>query len=260
MIEPSQDRKNSPRVPLIGVTTAWADRAKAASLTRNGDLVYCETSYCRCVERAGGIPALIPVVRDGSFPGRLTERLDGLLLTGGEDVHPRRYGQDILFDSCVISEARDEFEFRLAAEFLATGKPMFAICRGCQLVNVLLGGTLMQDVSNQAGICHHAQTTAADQPSHRVELREGSRLATCFSKTMIEVNSTHHQAVERLGEALRLTGWSEEGVVEALEHRTHPFLVGVQWHPERLAEKSNGHQRLFDHFVMAAAQAKESHE
>lgn len=241
----------SRRFPLIGVTAGWADRTRAASLTRNGDLHYCESAYLRSIETSGGIPVLIPSISNRELVEEFAARLDGLLLTGGEDVHPRRYGQELLFDSCVISEPRDEFEFALAGEFLKTGKPVLGICRGCQLLNVLLDGTLIQDLPNQAGIVHHAQTFPADRPAHEVQLRKDSRVARCFGSTMIEVNSTHHQAVEKIGGGLRVTGWSEEGIVEAFEHRTHPHLMGVQWHPERLASERNGHHHLFCDFVQA---------
>ncbi|MDD5088691.1 MAG: gamma-glutamyl-gamma-aminobutyrate hydrolase family protein, partial [bacterium] len=160
----------------------------------------------------------------------------------------------------VVSESRDDFEFRLVRKFFETRKPILAICRGTQLVNVLLGGTLIQDLPAQAGISHHAQTSPADCPVHGVEFRDDSRLAHVFGAKMIEVNSTHHQAVEKLGEELCLSGWSEEGVVEAFEHRIHPFLIGVQWHPERLAEARNDHQKLFDDFVRAAALKRDFYE
>lgn len=234
----------------------WVDRMRAAPLTRNSDLHYCESAYLRCIETSGGIPILLSHLSNREFTSELASRLDGLLLTGGEDVHPRRYSQALLFDSFVISESRDEFEFSLTAEFLKTERPILAICRGCQLLNVFFGGTLIQDLPNQAGIVHHLQTIPADLPVHEIQLSENGRLARCFNSTMIEVNSTHHQAIEKLGVGLDIAGWSEEGVIEALEHRTRPYVIGVQWHPERLADRRIGHQSLFEDFVKACAAEK----
>ncbi|MBU0508037.1 gamma-glutamyl-gamma-aminobutyrate hydrolase family protein [bacterium] len=246
------------RVPIIGVTAAWADTSRASSLSRSGDILYGESGYLKHIENAGGAPLLLSFLRDDSAIQSAVRTLAGLLLTGGEDVHPRRYGQELLYESCIISELRDEFEFRFVPEFLRTGKPVLAICRGLQLVNVVLGGTLIQDLPAQTGIVHHAQQAPFNRAVHSVQLREDSRLARSLKSTIVSVNSTHHQAAERVGESLREVGRSEEGVIEALEHESHPYLVAVQWHPERFGVEQNSHHLLFEDFVRACSEMEAS--
>jgi putative glutamine amidotransferase len=239
--------------PLIGVTPGFALPSPNREFLKTAHLAYVDMSYLQRVTVAGGMPFLLPHTDDESVLQNAIVRLDGLLLTGGEDVHPQYYGQAVAHDNCVISEPRDRFELQLIELFLPTGKPIFAICRGCQVLNVALGGTLFQDLPSQTGVLHHNQALPTSEPSHSVELTEGSRVAQALQMTIVEVNSHHHQAVDRLGTGLVVTGRSEEGIIESYEHTTHPFLLAVQWHPERLTSRMEIQQRLFNHFVQACA-------
>jgi putative glutamine amidotransferase len=235
--------------PLIGVTPGFAPPSPHREFLKTAHIVYADTSYMQRVADAGGMPFLLPHTDDETVLQNAIARLDGLLLTGGEDVHPQHYGQAVAYDNTVISELRDRFELRLIELFLPTGKPVFAICRGCQVLNVALGGTLFQDLPAQTGVRHHSQTIPTSETSHSVELTEGSRVAQALQMTTVEVNSHHHQAVDRLGSGLVVTGRSEEGIIESYEHATHPFLLAVQWHPERLTSRVEIHQRLFIFFI-----------
>ena len=157
---------------------------------------------------------------------------DGLLLCGGDDVDPARFGQENC-GSVGIDALRDEAELRLAAAFLAAGKPILGICRGHQVLNIALGGTLIQDLSDPVRMFHSHDSAAAHDKTHAIRTAEGSVLWRHYGPLAV-VNSSHHQAVDRLGEGLMATAWSEGGVVEAAEHKSLPVL-GVQFHPERMA-------------------------
>lgn len=174
--------------------------------------------YGEAVTRAGGTPAAYA----GGEPARLAARFDGLLLTGGGDVAPERYGA-VRLPSDEVDEARDAEELALIEAFLARRRPIFGICRGIQLLNVAFGGTLYQQVENHAGNARHDVRAAAGS---RVEALCGGSFA---------VNSWHHQAVREAAQGLRVTARSDDGVIEAVEHEILPVLA-VQWHPERMIE------------------------
>jgi putative glutamine amidotransferase len=240
---------------MIGVTAGWAGPSPSRDFCRSADVLYCDQNYLRRIEEAGGIPILLPHVEDDAALKKIAAMLDGLLFTGGEDVNPMHYGQD-LHPETAVAEARDRFEIRFLTHFVATGRPILAICRGIQLINVGLGGTLIQDIPSQTGSLHHSQSVPTVTPTHEVQLLESSRLARLFGATMLEVNSHHHQAVDRLGAGLQAVGWSEDGIIEAVEHKDRPFIIGVQWHPERLSSRAEIQSRLFAGFVDACAKER----
>ena len=236
--------------PLIGATPGYAGPSEARNFCRTAEIVYSDLNYLRRLEEAGGIPLLLSHTDDPEMMRELADELDGLMLTGGEDIHPNHYGQEV-HNGTEVNAARDQFELHLLDAFLKTGKPILAICRGFQVVNVALGGTLIQDLATQAGIFHHVQRAPTATPTHEVRLDERCRLAGIYGVTQLEVNSHHHQAVDRPAPDLVVVGWSEEGIPEAFEHREHPYLLGVQWHPERLASRYEMQEKLFVDFVNA---------
>lgn len=200
-------------------------------------------SYTDALRRAGGIP----VVTGGCCAEELAELCDALVLSGGADLDPQLYGEPILNDSVKIQTERDVFEMELFRAFLDRSRPVFGICRGCQLINVALGGTLYQDLVEQKGLVHFDT-----QLRHEVCAEEGSVLHRLFGARFC-VNSTHHQSVKTLAPGLRLTARSSEGIVEAFEHETLPILA-TQFHPERLTgqlwdERTPDFLPLFVHFV-----------
>lgn len=179
--------------------------------------------YTDAVHKAGGLP--LPTC--GVDAGEMAELCDGLLLTGGVDLDPALYGEEILNDSVNIKAERDIFELALFRAFWERSKPILGICRGCQLINVALGGTLYQDLAEQKGLVHSDPALR-----HAVYAEEGSVLRHLFGARFL-VNSTHHQAVKDAAPGLRITARSKEGIVEAFEHKTRPVLA-TQFHPERL--------------------------
>jgi putative glutamine amidotransferase len=175
--------------------------------------------------------------------------VEGLLLTGGTDVEPERYGEPRLDETEEPDRERDEIEFELLAEALQRDLPVLAICRGFQLLNVHQGGTLRQHI--QSGR-HRFLTEDKGETAHEIEVEPGSQLATIFGATRVGVNSRHHQAVERIGANLRVVGRSvDDGVVEAFELPGKRFVIAVQWHPENQVGRGQEQLRLFQAFAEA---------
>ncbi len=202
------------------------------------------TSYLQALENAGLIPLLLPPVYDASTARATLERMDGLLLTGGGDVDPAFYGDSERHEVRGLSRARDESEMALILAAKAMRMPTLAICRGIQIVNVALGGTLVQDLrSDWPGALSH-DGDARKNRSHPVQLEPDSNVASALRTTGLDVNSLHHQAIDKLGDGLRITGRAPDGVVEAAES-TDPdwWALCVQWHPEDLVDDAQSPDR-----------------
>ncbi|MBI4638698.1 MAG: gamma-glutamyl-gamma-aminobutyrate hydrolase family protein [Candidatus Rokubacteria bacterium] len=235
--------------PLIGVTTS-------VTVDEYPERAYVNTAYLAAVQQAGGIPVLLPPQLDARSRAALWERLDGLLLTGGGDVHPDRFGEARHPAVSLVSEARDALEIDLTAQALASGLPLLAICRGVQVLNVALGGSLYQDITSEPGsTIVHTQTEPRDRPTHLVKVMgEGTRLGAIAGVAELPVNSFHHQALKRLGRGLRDVAWAPDGIVEGVElPEAKGFVVGVQWHPEELVGHDAAARNLFEALVAAAA-------
>ncbi len=234
--------------PIIGISPGYAGPDPTRNFAPAGRIVFCDMNYIECTEIAGGLPFLVTFSQDKDQLNRIADHLDGLILIGGVDIHASRYGQEMLPTEQVPMLERDDFEFALLERFLEREKPIFGICRGYQVLNVFFGGTLIQDIPSQLGPVHHLQTPGSQTIAHQVKLEENSLAQRIFGSTLVNVNSFHHQAVDQLGRDLRAVGWSEEGIVEVFEHVSHPFLLAVQWHPERMRNFPE-HQLLFNEFV-----------
>ena len=212
-------------------------------------------SYVRALVAAGCAPVLIPLLRDPRRLRAIYDRLDGLVFPGGADVEPHEYGETAINGLNEVESERDQVELQLARWAFEDDLPTLGICRGQQLLNVALGGTLYQDLRWQ-GVTQveHADRDgrARGQMIHGVRLDPASRLAQLIDETEVEVNSLHHQAVKDIAPALRVTGHADDGVIEAVEAPDRRFLIAVQWHPEEFTE-SPWVQRLFDGFAQAAA-------
>jgi putative glutamine amidotransferase len=214
-------------------------------------------SYVEAVLQAGGLPVVLPPLTDLRALRTLYERLDGVLLSGGDDIDPVRYGEAPHPRLGAVSPERDTAELLLARWAIADGTPLLGICRGLQVINVARGGTLWQDLPSDhpEGLDHYASATLRrwDAIDHPVALAEGSRLAGLLGTTAIGLSSLHHQAVKRLGAGLRAVGYAPDGVVEAIEGDGEAFVVGVQGHPETLWQATEPRWRwLFAAFVAAA--------
>lgn len=208
--------------------------------------------YMDGIREAGGIPVMLPLDEDPATAARLAEVCDGFLFTGGDDVEPARYGaQTDPHTSCY--SARDRMEEALWQAVLPRRKPVLGICRGIQLMNVLLGGTLYQDLETQypSPVCHHQQPPY-DRPVHSVRLLHGTPLQELLGDDQLRVNSYHHQAIHSLAPDLLPMAVSEDGLIEGVYHRRYPFLWGVQWHPEYSCHTDPVSRKMFRAFVAAA--------
>ncbi len=211
--------------------------------------------YTEAVEAAGGIPVVIPVSLDEKILADTLDRLDGLLLTGGDDVDPLRYGEDHHHKIEKTNPIRDEFDLTLARMALDRNMPILGICRGCQILNVVEGGTLYQDITAQVKDCLlHPLLGVAPKwhKAHKVALEPESKLAKIYAAEELWTNGFHHQAVKDVASTLKVVGKTSDGVIEAVESPAHKFVVGVQWHPEMMLEKHREVLPLFEAFVQAA--------
>ena len=234
--------------PLIGVTTSEMRPSRLATTRRHGEPAHPEMAlgmtYLRTLDACGAIPVVLPPTgTDHLAP--LLDRLDGICLSGGPDLDPAAYGADDRHVELGPTEpSLDAFELSLVRLSLQRGLPILAICRGAQALNVACGGTLHQHIPG------HRQTELASEPTHEVEIETRSRLHRIMRTQTAAVNSFHHQAVDQVGEGLRVVARASDGTIEGIEG--DGFTVGVQWHAETLVAHSN----LFEALVTAASRTE----
>jgi putative glutamine amidotransferase len=227
--------------------------------------VSLSNKYSLAIATAGGLPWIAPALPARALVAESVARCDGVLLTGGDDIATELYAPKLNGKlKKTVSEPepdRDLFELMLIEEVFRQRKPLFAICRGHQLLNVAFGGTLIVDIPSQLpGAIEHRRMDRKNDIVHDAELTRGSLIATIVNKNKLGVNSSHHQAIGALAEPFAVTARSADGVIEAMELKPGaarlPYFLAVQFHPERLYARHAAHLRLFQHFVRACAQAK----
>ncbi|MFS8640616.1 MAG: gamma-glutamyl-gamma-aminobutyrate hydrolase family protein [Symbiobacteriaceae bacterium] len=233
--------------PLIGVTAH-----NRANEEPGRDWLYIPRDYFRAVWRAGGLPVMLPLVADEAEAAQVLERLDGLLLAGGDDLDPLLYGELPLPGTGRIDPERDRAELAYARQAVRRDMPTLGICRGHQVLAVAFGGALWQDIPTQVpGAIKHRQEAPADYPTHPVAIAPGTRLAALLGPERL-VNSRHHQAVKRVPEGWVASAHAPDGVIEAMEHPERRFVLSVQWHPENFQGQPYNFDSLFEAFVDAA--------
>ncbi len=207
------------------------------------------------VERAGGLPLLIPLGLSDTTLQALYARLDGLLLSGGGDINPEHYGLPASAAISGVDAERDRTELTLLRWLTDDEKPFFGICRGTQVLNVAMGGTLYQDVSEHPGAIKHTYypDLPRDLRPHEIKIEEDSLLAKVVGQPIMYVNSLHHQALKDVAAGLKISAVAPDGMVEAVELPNRPFALGVQWHPECLPDAPEM-RALFEAFVDASAE------
>ncbi|GAK08279.1 gamma-glutamyl-gamma-aminobutyrate hydrolase family protein [Geomicrobium sp. JCM 19038] len=228
--------------PVIGVTPLY-DYEKNSYWMLPG--------YMEAIELAGGIPVVLPFMNDQASIQQLTSMYDGFLFTGGHDVNPALYGE-VKSNLCgEVCKEKDELEYALFHEVLNMNKPAFGICRGLQLMNVALGGSLYQDLPTEIAQDEpilHKQEPPYDRPIHQVSIHPNSSLYDIVQTTTLKVNSYHHQGIKNLAEGFEPYAVADDGLVEAIGHRDYEFVLAVQWHPE-FHVQSPSSQALFRAFV-----------
>lgn len=235
--------------PIIGIT-AFVEEDLSSRLN---------VAYSKSIIEAGGIPLIIPIGVEEEA-AQILALTDGLLLSGGHDVHPFLFGAEPSLKLGKIHPARDTIELALIEAAFQRKMPIFGICRGIQILNVALGGTLYQDIDSDhfsTKLLQHMQQSGRAVATHSVQVIADNLLATIVEQEKIAVNSFHHQAVNVLAEKLKVAAKSSDGIIEAVVHEEMPFCLAVQWHPEELAIAGDeGAQKLFSAFVEASLKFK----
>lgn len=227
---------------IIGVSAAVND--SHSSIIRD--------FYIRAIYTAGGVPVLLPCVDDPETLDSYVSLCDGFFFTGGVDIDPARYGESVHEACGKIYPFRDEYELALFDRAIATPKPILGICRGIQLINVALDGTLYQDIpSERPSEVPHRQSEPETTPSHSVRVVVGTPLYELVGVDRMKANSFHHQALKTLGRGLRVMAEADDGIVEGVYLEGERYLRAYQWHPERLFETDAHNRLIFDDFINA---------
>ncbi len=204
-------------------------------------------NYCSSIINLGGIP--IPLVYDNNSISTIIDLLDGFIITGGAfDIDPSYFSEKKNFNNVITKDSRTEYEIKLCNEILKRDKPLLGICGGQQLINVIYGGSLIQDINSEIKTnIHHEQKNPRDETSHNVKIIKNTYLYNIINKKKIKVNSAHHQSVKQAGNGLTINAIADDGVVEGIEDTSKTFCIGVQWHPEFLIEASD--KKIISNFI-----------
>jgi putative glutamine amidotransferase len=239
--------------PKIGVT---ADFDQTSIPLRPGEpgSYFVREAYIRALAKAGAIPVILPYLQDRNSIRVIVSSLQGVLLTGGDfDVDPKFYGEKPHPQLGKLMRERTHFEMEVARIAMRLDLPILGICGGAQVINVLLGGSLYQDIASQLPQTHSHQTSKDGKRTfHSVLIQPRTKLSRILGVQPLKVNSTHHQAVRTLGRGLKANALAKDGMIEGLESPRHRFLIGVQWHPELLAGHDTRHRKLFRTFIHEA--------
>ena len=235
--------------PVIGISASRSEEQRRLSLSE---------TYLNAVYRAGGMPMVFPSsITDEKAIDEMLDLVDGVLLSGGIDVHPRYFGEEILPECGAIDETRDAFELTLTRRAIERGMPVLGICRGIQVLAIALGGTIFQDIESQLGISNseHRHEPIEDY-KHAVRFKEGGLFERITGTTLMLTNSMHHQSVKDAGDKLIIEGITMDGIIEAVSMSGNEAVLGVQFHPECLESFSDPAARIFSYFVGKAAEYK----
>lgn len=238
---------NMPMKPIIGITTNQSDNNYGQPTIR------LQQSYVSAVMQAGGVPVLIPSLIAENGWDAVYSRLDGILFSGGGDISLDHFAGDPHPRIDDVEPQRDSVELKMLQAAASDGKPFLGICRGCQVMNVALGGTLYTHIPDQlpGALDHSYPGNRRTVLVHEVKVEEGTHIADIYGEPIIKVNSLHHQGLKDIAPMLRIAGYAPDGLVEAIELPDHPFAIGVQWHPEWLRDQE-ATRNLFRTFVKSA--------
>ena len=230
--------------PIIGLTSQFE-----YSVSRKFNKL--NYTYIDAVVKGGGVPIIIPILKNLDDLDKYLDSVDGIIFTGGEDISPLLFGEDPTKEVDTICYDRDKIELELFKRAYSRGMPILGICRGLQLINVALGGTLYQDINSQLpNSLGHISTYNIEGGYHSVDIINDTILYDILGKEKINVNSQHHQSVKELGKNLRVNALSSDGVIEGIETTTGNFVLGVQFHPEAMIEEAKEFINIFEYFIL----------
>ena len=241
--------------PIIGISCGIMINTKSTTLSHQPQEMHqLGDAYVRAIERAGGIPMLLPVYSDPELAKYAINKVDGVILSGGGDVDPAIFGDRANTHLRPVIPRRDNADMAIADYVLNyTDKPLLGICRGTQVINVAMGGTLFVDLKDSGKLDHSLTMYPRNMFSHKIDVKEGTHLASILGAGITGVNSYHHQAVDRLAEGLVASAYSTiDGIIEAFEMPGERFVMGVQWHPEGLYD-TEPQQGIFRELIKAAS-------
>ena len=228
--------------PIIGILAE----------TDNEQVTKLQPTYTRALEKSGGIPIILPYIKEEVTLDSYIDICDGFLFTGGADIDPMHYGEGKRASCGIIEPYRDEFELKFFKKAISSKKPILAICRGAQLVNVALGGTLYQDIPSEVQTeILHRQNEPQSATFHSVKLVQDAPLFDLIGTAEMTVNSIHHQAIKRLADGLTVMATADDGIIEAVCLSAEQYLRAFQWHPERLYDDDALNHKIFDDFIRA---------
>lgn len=234
------------RKPIIGITPGYDYDKK---------MLYVKKGYFEGINEAGGLAVILPVTESKELIREISEMCDGILVTGGPDIDARHFGENNHEFNGEISPVRDIIELNVIRDAFSMNKPILAICRGIQVLNVAFGGTLYQDIKEQYKsdyVIKHSQSAPKWYPTHDVLIEKGSKLMEIFETGTLGVNSFHHQSIKDAANDFIVSGRSPDGIIEAIEHKNKSFIIGVQWHPELMWRKNPEFLKLFKELVRYA--------
>ena len=215
---------------------------------------FVTNAYIQSIRYSGGIPLILPLIRSNQIIHEYVGLCDGFLFCGGNDITPLLFGQEPQKGNGQTNISLDLFQIRLMKEVLKTRKPIFSICRGMQVFNVACGGTRFQDISLKPGkhLDHMQQSDTRSEISHKIHVKQGTQLKK-YIGSVLYVNSFHHQTLDKIGKNLEVSATASDQTIEAVEMPSHPFAIGVQWHPECMYRTSSEMRELFSSFILCAS-------
>ncbi len=265
MSKPKQSKRlGCPVRPMIGVTANRFPPDPKRPVFKNMELHYGEANMFECIYKAGGLPVLIPDLKNKKSFEEYLEKIDGVVLSGGADVCPESYGKNNFDARWPGDKIRDEYEISLIQNADKSGKPIFGVCRGLQVLNVAFGGTLFQDIiTEKPNSFTHRDWNIYEQNHHEVKLEKNSWIEVLYKKPNLRVNSIHHQGVQQLAPCFRPVATSPDGIVEAIEEKSGKPIRAVQWHPEwgslfLLNDRIDSTQILFEDFIALVRKLKKT--